>query len=186
MLHYNQCLRQLPDHFRPRCGLMMLLGDFQNFGEGIGKKSDFYQPGDKMSIQATTTFVPTSWDEKPYAEFGEGRKLTRTSAAFTYTGDLQGEGSVEYLMVYNPDGSGNSIGLERVIGKIGGRAGSFVIQHNSTFTARPATSVKDHWFVVPGSGMDDLQGISAEGEFEMSGPGPYSMAFNHRFEEESQ
>ena len=132
-----------------------------------------------MSTHAATTFAAKSWDEKPYDEFDEGRKLTRASVTYTYTGDLEGEGKAEYLMVYNVDGSGSAIALERVVGKIGGRSGSFVIQHNGTFKV---SGVKNRWFVVPGSGTDDLQGLTGGGEFEISGQGPYPITFDYDFE----
>lgn len=129
-----------------------------------------------MSTRAITAFTAKSWDEKPYDEFDEGRKLTRASVTYTYTGDLEGEGKAEYLMIYTVDGTGHAIALERVVGKIGGRSGSFVVQHDGTFKA---TGVKNRWFVVPGSGTGDLQGLTGGGEFEISGQGPYSITFEY-------
>jgi Protein of unknown function (DUF3224) len=129
-----------------------------------------------MSTHATTTFTMKSWDEKPYDEFDGGRKLTRASVTYAYSGDLEGEGKMEYLMAYNADGSGNAIGLERVLGRVGGRSGSFVIQHNGTFEAR---GVKDTWFIVPGSGTEQLQDLSGGGSFDISGQGPYPITFDY-------
>ena len=57
-------------------------------------------------------FAIKRWDEKPYSE-GEGQpKLTRASVSKTYTGDLKGEGQVEYLMMYRSDGSASFVGLD--------------------------------------------------------------------------
>ncbi len=129
-----------------------------------------------MSTRATTTFAMKSWDEKPYAEMEGGRKLTRASVVYTYTGDIEGEGTVEYLMVYGPNGSGHYVGLERVEGKVGGRSGSFVIQHTGTFEAH---SVSDTWFITPESGTGDLQGLTGRGEFSISGQGPFPITFEY-------
>jgi len=65
-----------------------------------------------------------SWDEKPYDEAQGLPKLTRATVAKAFMGDLEGEGHVEYLMMYRSDGSATFVGLERVVGRIGGRAGS--------------------------------------------------------------
>lgn len=131
-----------------------------------------------MKKQVNTTFVGKTWDEKPFDEFDGGRKLTRSSVTYSYTGDLEGEGKAEYLMAYNTDGTGNHVALERVIGKMAGRSGSFVIQHTGTFDAK---GVKNHWFIVPGSGTGDLQGLIGGGEFEISGHGPYPISFECEF-----
>lgn len=130
-----------------------------------------------MSTRATTTFAMTSWDEKPFDEFDGGRKLTRARVAFTYHGDIEGESTLEYLMAYAPNGSGNYVCLERVVGRIGERVGSFVLQHAGTFDA--AHAVKDTWFIVPGSGTGELQGLSGAGEYGISGQGPYPVTFEY-------
>jgi hypothetical protein len=131
-----------------------------------------------MSTHATATFATKSWDEKPYDEFDGGRKLTRAHVAYTYQGDIEGESTLEYLMTYDPNGAGNYVGLERVIGRLGGRSGSFVIQHTGTFEGQ---SVKDTWFIAPGSGTGELEGLSGGGEFSISGEGPYPITFEYDF-----
>ena len=65
-----------------------------------------------------------SWEEKPYNELPGELKMTRTSVAYTYQGDIEGESTLDYLMVYRPDNSGSFVGLERVIGRVGGRSGT--------------------------------------------------------------
>ena len=131
-----------------------------------------------MKKRANTTFAMKSWDEKPFDEFDGGRKLTRASVTYSYTGDLEGESKVEYLMIYAADGTANYVGLERVIGKIGSRSGSYVTQHIGTFEAK---GVQDRWFIVPGSGTGDLQGLMGEGKFEISGQGPFPVSFEYDF-----
>jgi Protein of unknown function (DUF3224) len=63
------------------------------------------------------------------------------------------------LMIYHDDASVSFVGLECVVGRIGNRSGSFVLQHSGTFednTARGTLSV------VPGSGTGDLRGLRGE------------------------
>jgi hypothetical protein len=108
------------------------------------------------------TFEQKTWDEKPYSE-GEGEpKLTRVSATKSFHGDIEGEGSVEYLMVYPDESSALYTGLERVVGSIEGRSGSFVLNLDGTFEGGIA---KTNWSVVPGSGTGDLRGLHGSGGF---------------------
>ena len=105
-------------------------------------------------------FAIKSWDEKPFDEGAELPKLTRARVAKTFTGELEGEGRVEYLMTYRGDGSATFVGLERVVGRLGGRAGSFVLQRTGVFEAGVA---KETYSVVPGSGTGELTGLRGDG-----------------------
>ncbi|MCG8606433.1 DUF3224 domain-containing protein, partial [bacterium] len=125
------------------------------------------------------SFEVTGWDEKPYNEMEGELKLTRASVTRTYTGEIQGEAAVEYLMMYREDGSASFLGLERVVGSLGGRSGSFVLQHNGTFEGGVA---KYSFSVVPGSGTRDLHGLRAEGEFASRHQQHYTLTLNYDFE----
>lgn len=109
---------------------------------------------------ANARFAITSWDEKPYSE-GQGLpKMTRAAVTKTFTGDIEGEGHVEYLMMYRSDGSATFVGFERVVGSLAGRAGSFVLQRAGAFEDGVA---KESYSVVFGSGTGELQGLRGEG-----------------------
>lgn len=113
-----------------------------------------------MKKTANARFAIKSWDEKPYSE-GQGQpKLTRASVTKTYTGDIDGEAQVEYLMMYRGDGSAAFVGLERFAGRIGGKTGTFVLQRTGTFEAGQA---KESYVVIPGSATGDLLGLVGEG-----------------------
>jgi hypothetical protein len=112
---------------------------------------------------ANGTFKIAGWDEKPYAELENGGKLTQASVKQSFSGDIEGEGAVEWLMCYRPDETADFIGLQRIAGQIGGRSGSFVLlQTEGTFDGKEA---KGRLSVVPGSGAGDLHGLRGEGEF---------------------
>jgi hypothetical protein len=80
-----------------------------------------------------------------------------------FEGDLEGEGNVEWLMGYGDDGTAAFVGLERVVGKVGDRSGSFVLQHTGTFDGAMARAKLT---VVPGSGTGELEGLEGEGTLE--------------------
>lgn len=129
-----------------------------------------------MKTTGKISMSTQTWDEKPYTEVDSGRRLTRTQATFAYEGDLEGTGAVEYLMVYSPDGTGSFVGLERIVGRLGARTGSFVVQHVGVFDPK---AVETHWTFVPGSGTGELEGLLGGGEMVLSGHGPYLIEFEY-------
>ena len=132
-----------------------------------------------MRKQAKATFAIKSWDEKTYNEIEGAPKLTRAGVTKSYKGDIEGAGKVEYLMMYRNAGSASFMGLERVTGSIGGRSGSFVLQHTGTFEDGVA---KVTLSVVPGSGTGDLRGMTGEGGFSVGHQPPYAMTLDYGFE----
>ncbi len=113
-----------------------------------------------MKQVANARFAIKSWDEKPYSEGPDLPKLTRAVVTKTFTGDIVGEGQVEYLMLYLGDGSATFVGLERVVGQVAGKAGSFVLQRTGVFEQGVA---KESYVVIPGSGTGELRGLRGEG-----------------------
>ena len=113
-----------------------------------------------MKKTANARFVLKSWDEKPYSEVPDQPKLTRASVVKTFTGDIEGEGQVEYLMMYRSDGTATFLGLERVVGRIGPKKGTFVLQRTGVFEGGMA---KESYSVIPGSGTGELSGLTGEG-----------------------
>jgi hypothetical protein len=113
-----------------------------------------------MKNSANARFAITSWDEKPYSEGQDRPKLTRASVTKTYSGDIEGEGQVEYLMMYRSDGSAACVGLERVAGRLAGRTGSFVLQRTGVFEGGQA---KESYAIIPGSATGELHGLVGGG-----------------------
>ena len=113
-----------------------------------------------MKNVANAHFAIKNWDEKPYSEGPDLPKLTRAAVTKTFTGDIAGDGQVEYLMMYRADGSATFVGFERVVGHLAGKAGSFVLQRTGVFENGEA---KESYVVVPGSGTGDLKGLRGEG-----------------------
>lgn len=133
-----------------------------------------------MNSSPNVSFALKSWDEKPYNEMPGELKMTRSSVAYTYQGDIEGESTLDYLMVYREDGSGSFVGLERIIGRVGGRTGSFVLQHTGTFNK---SDVLGTCFVVPDTGLGELENLRGAGEINLSGHAEhYPMKFNYHFE----
>ena len=108
------------------------------------------------------TFKIVSWDEEPYDDPDSGPKLTRAHIRKAFHGDLSGTGNLMYLMMYLESGVALFAGFEKVEGSLGGRTGSFVLRHTGSYDGEKATAECE---VVPGSGTNELAGISGNGGF---------------------
>ena len=91
-----------------------------------------------MSTHAQAEFEVQSWDESTYEELDGDAKLTRASVGQAFTGDLEGAGSVEWLMCYREDKTADFVGLQRFVGRLGGRSGSFVMHTQGSFDGTEA------------------------------------------------
>lgn len=118
-----------------------------------------------MTTSASATFTLDGWDEQPYAELEDGRKLTRASVKQTFAGDIVGEGTVEWLMAYRPDGTADFVGLQHIVGRLGGKSGSFVLSTSGTFDGQAAAGP---WTVVADVSTGELAGLTGSGS--MSAP----------------
>jgi hypothetical protein len=52
--------------------------------------------------KATGSFEVTSMTEDPYEELDGGIKLTHASGAQRFSGDIDGDGAVQWLLLYRP------------------------------------------------------------------------------------
>lgn len=132
-----------------------------------------------MNSVAHSRFQIKSWDEKPYSEGQDLPKLTRAAVTKMFSGDISGEGHVEYLMMYRSDGSATFVGLERIVGHVAGKAGSFVLQRTGVFEGGAA---KESYVVVPGSGTGELRGLRGEGTSAVGHGTEHPLTLNYEFD----
>lgn len=143
------------------------------------QKMNSKQEATAMRKHATTTFTLDSWDEKNYDEKEGAPRLARVTSTKSYKGDIEGQGKLEYLMTYLPDGTAAYIGFERITGTIDGRSGSFVLQHTGKFENGEARTILS---IVSNSGTGDLHGISGEGAFNVRHDPPYTMTLDYNLD----
>jgi hypothetical protein len=117
-------------------------------------------------------FTVDSWNEQPFDEIPDTSKLTRASVTKSYTGDVEGTSTTEWLMSYADDGSATFVGLERIVGKVGGHKGTLVLQHVGAYADGTATAKLS---VVKGAGSDDLAGVTGEGDFTADPAGSLTL-----------
>lgn len=126
-----------------------------------------------MTSRATGTFevkmVPQDAPESP----GVGRMLLDKQ----FHGDLEGTSKGQMLAAMTDvKGSAGYVAIEQVSGKLKGRAGTFVLQHNGIMTrGEPQLSIA----VVPDSGTGELAGLSGKMEIIIEG-GKHSYVFEYQ------
>ena len=106
--------------------------------------------------------------------------IGRMSIDKRFQGDLEGASKGQMLGVRTAvGGSAGYVAMERVVGTLAGRAGSFVLQHSSTMKrGAPTQSIT----VVPDSGTEGLAGLAGSMTIERDG-GAHSYRFEYWFDE---
>ena len=133
-----------------------------------------------MTAHASGSFEIEAWDEQPYVEIEGGGKLTRAEVRQAISGDIAGEGEVQWLMCYREDQTADFVGLQRIVGQLGGRTGSFVlVQTEGTFDGKEA---RGKLSVVPDSGTGDLRSLRGSGSFSAPHGSPASIALDYELD----
>jgi Protein of unknown function (DUF3224) len=114
------------------------------------------------TTRASAVITVHKYEPAAYDEPADGPVLTRIHVEESFSGDIAGEGVVEFLQAARADGSATFVGIERVTGTLGGRTGTFLLQDAGTVQG---SIVSGDWFVVPGSGTGQLAGLRGEGGF---------------------
>jgi len=111
-----------------------------------------------MTQRANGMFEVKLVPQKQTSDEGESAGLGRMSIAKQFHGELEAISTGEMLsMATSVKGSAGYVAIERVTGKLLGRSGSFVLQHNATMNrGEPQLNI----VVVPDSGTDELAGLS--------------------------
>jgi hypothetical protein len=117
-----------------------------------------------------------AWDEKPFSEVESAGKITHSAIKKTFKGALEGEGVLHYLMAYHTDGTATYFGFERISGKLGGKAGTFVMRHDGVFANGKADT---KFTIVAGSGTGALKGISGQGASNVGHMESYPMTLDY-------
>jgi hypothetical protein len=134
-----------------------------------------------MTKRAVAHFDVTSWNEAPYDGEDGGVRLSRADVTKTFRGDLEGESTALLLMCQadpkDLDAGGGFVASEKVIGQLDGRDGSFVMQHGGIAGASQERRTFGH--VVPGTGTDDLAGLSGTVELSIDADGRHTLTLDY-------
>lgn len=131
-----------------------------------------------MTHTHTTTarFDVTSWTEEIVVDIdGDAterngvqypkRGFSRADVGYTYTGSIEGTGTIAYLISYRP-GHAPVTGFERFEGSIDGHDGSLVLQHVGEHDAE---GVRATLTIVEGMGTGGLENMTGEASVNLAG-----------------
>jgi hypothetical protein len=126
--------------------------------------------------RATGSFDISIGGQDTYEERDGGASLAHAWGGQTFSGDIDGEGDVHWLISYAADKTARLVGLQRIKGSVGGRSGSFVVEARAD---HDGSSSHGSWVVAEGSGQDQLEGISGSGSFDAPGgmKGTYELEY---------
>lgn len=112
------------------------------------------------------------------AEAGTDSGLGRMSLAKQFHGELEATSVGEMLtaMSASVQGSGAYVAVERVTGTLGGRSGSFALQHSGVMNRGvPQLTIN----VVPDSGTGELSGITGKLNIRIESGGKHFYDFEY-------
>jgi len=118
-----------------------------------------------------------SFDVKivPQADAGDG--VGRMTLDKRFHGELEAVSRGQMLAVMGKvEGSAGYVALERVEGSLGGRKGTFALQHSGTMhRGAPSLSIT----VVPDSGTEDLAGLTGKMDIRIEPDGKHFYDFEY-------
>jgi len=120
---------------------------------------------DAFKDRASGRINVTSFEAQAYDDAG-AFTISEVNVTEQFSGNLIGVGAVRFIMVNEPDGAAHFTGMERFLGKLGERNGSFIFQNSGTLKEGELRSV---WRVIPGSGTEELTGLRGEGTCDPNG-----------------
>jgi len=135
--------------------------------------------GEEASVKRATGSFEVTLAPLETSNEAADAKIGRMSIDKTFTGDLDATGRGEMLSGGSPaEGSAGYVAIERVTGILGGRNGSFLLQHSATMT--PESRVLDIQ-VIPGSGTGELEGLTGTMSIEIeAGDHRYVLEYSIR------
>ncbi|MCQ1947299.1 MULTISPECIES: DUF3224 domain-containing protein [unclassified Arthrobacter] len=122
-------------------------------------------------------FDVSEWEPTPYQVEGTNSELSTVRAVKIYEGDITGTSVADLIMAGNSVGAGY-VGSEVFAGTIAGRSGTMVIQH---WGLAEGTATASSGHIIPGSGTDDLAGISGKAIYTQEEDGQHRLELRVTF-----
>ena len=125
-----------------------------------------------MMNHATCTFQIDSWDEATWDE-RDGIKLAKAHVTKTFHGELEGHSTVELLTAVGATEAARAyVGLERIVGRLHDRSGSFVLLH-----AASANGI--NWTIVPELATHELRGLRGSAQITIDADGGHTLTLDY-------
>ena len=158
--------------------LLLVMGGCASGVGGVKGQEPAIAKDAAMKLRVTGPFEVVLKPQMDDAAVGDPA-IGRMSLDKQFHGPLEATSKGQMLGVRTAvKGSAGYVAMERVVGTLDGRAGSFVLQHSSTMTrGEPKQSIT----VVPDSGTDGLVGLAGSMSIEII-EGKHAYQFEYWFE----
>lgn len=123
-------------------------------------------------MQLTGTFQITGWDETTEQTFENGAKQNIAQVKQTYTGDIEGNSELKYLMNYHTNGNADFVGFEYIKGQVNDKACEITLKHDGIFESGVASS---HFLIVQSTGNESLVGKTGQFTSGEAGKATYQI-----------
>lgn len=134
-------------------------------------------------MEANATFELSNQRQVPTADDVAavvGVELTHSAFEKTFTGDLEATSITEMLATRSPTGGAGYVAMERVVGRLDERVGTFVLLHLGTIDG--AGEPVGHWVIVPGSGTGELSGVSGHAHIGADADGTHRLQLHYEID----
>jgi hypothetical protein len=134
-------------------------------------------------MEAKATFELSNQRQVPTADDVAavvGVELTHSAFEKTFTGDLEATSITEMLATRSPTGGAGYVAMERVVGRLNERVGTFVLLHLGTIDG--AGEPVGHWVIVPGSGTGELSGVSGHAHIGADADGTHRLQLHYEID----
>ncbi len=132
-----------------------------------------------QEFEIRASFTIDDWKEEPVLN-EDGIRIYRTHVGKRFRGNLDGQSVGDMIMTHVGGQPTAYCGFERITGSLNGRLGSFLFHHNATAGLAGGLSLT----VVPGSGTDELGGLTGSARIEVAGragdvSAPHTLVFQY-------
>ncbi len=108
-------------------------------------------------------------------------ELSHTAFDKTFTGELEATSVTEMLSTRSESGGAGYVAMERIVGRLGSRVGTFVLLHFGTIDSSGEPSAQ--WSVVPGSGTGELADISGHAHIGVDDEGIHQIQLHYELDD---
>jgi hypothetical protein len=126
-----------------------------------------------MSRHIEARFEIGSWNETPFEDGNDATKLTEALVSKRYDGDIKGTSTTKWLLAYRPDKSALFVGVEHIVGTVGGKKGGVVLLHDGEYRDGVASAE-----LRVASGTEELSDVAGTGKFRADPAGAMTLDLN--------
>jgi hypothetical protein len=132
-------------------------------------------------MRATGTFEVAAFDPAPVEppKIETAVPVGVATMRKVFTGEISGESATLFTAAFDQaTGTGTYVAMESFKGTVAGRSGSLNFAHSATTTGADRTA--ELMVIVPGSGTDELTGITGAGGMAVEPDGTHRIWFDYQ------